>query len=176
MQNFLGYIMSVWCLYKMIISCINIVFKRVGKIDSVSRGIEITLKYVFFLPPDAIDVPFWSQVVSFCLVSIVGFTSFRGFLIQITKTFQALSSSLSSGLVILLLAEVMGMYFLSTVVMMRMSIPPQYRQIITQVFGDIEFHFYHSWSDVIFFVSSMVTLVLLIATRDQRPPADKLKY
>lgn len=61
----------------------------------------------------------------------------------------------------------LGMYFLSAVLLMRMSVPLEYREIITQVLGGLEFHFYHSWSDVIFFVSSISTLGLFFLMRLQ---------
>jgi hypothetical protein len=163
--NFVGHINTIYLLIKLFICVRNITFLLSSKVDTVSNIIQKTIQWCFFLPPDAVNVALWSQVISFLLISITAFTSFRGFLIQITKTFHAVSNQVSSGVVILLLAEVMGVYFVSAVLMTRMSLPLAYRQIITQVLGDLEFHFYYHFSDVIFLVSSLVTLLLFLFQR-----------
>lgn len=36
-----------------------------------------------------------------------------------------------------------GMYFMSMVVLMRMNMPEEYRAIVTEVLGDLQFNFYH---------------------------------
>ena len=47
--------------------------------------------------------------------------------------FYAVSSSKSSNIIVLVLAQLMGMYFISMVMLMRMNMPLEYRTIITQV-------------------------------------------
>ena len=98
--NVLGHFFSVYCIWKIIISFINIVFNRIGKgkkrhfrikffqkatafltVDPVTKGIELTVHY-FNLQ---FDVQFWSQYVSFLLVGIIVITSIRGLLITLTK-------------------------------------------------------------------------------------------
>lgn len=44
--NVLGYFFSGYCVYKIIISTINIIFNRVGKEDPVTKGIRIAVEYM----------------------------------------------------------------------------------------------------------------------------------
>ncbi|XP_056436278.1 Golgi pH regulator [Gadus chalcogrammus] len=44
--NFLGYFFSIYCVWKIFMATINIVFDRVGKTDPVTRGIEITVNWL----------------------------------------------------------------------------------------------------------------------------------
>ncbi|CAD1476794.1 unnamed protein product, partial [Heterotrigona itama] len=141
--NVLGYFFSVYCTWKIFISTINIVFDRVGKKDPVTRAIEIAVHWIGF----DIDVTFWSQHISFYLVGCIVLTSIRGLLLTLTK----------------------GMYFVSSVLLMRMNMPAEYRIIITQVLGELQFNFYHRWFDVIFLVSALSSIVFLYLAHKQAP-------
>ncbi|XP_034937165.1 Golgi pH regulator [Chelonus insularis] len=163
--NFLGYFFSIYCLWKIFISTINIVFDRVGKKDPVTRGIEIAVHWIGF----NINVTFWSQHISFFLVGCIVVTSIRGLLLTLTKFFYAISSSKSSNVIVLILAQIMGMYFVSSVLLMRMNMPAEYRIIVTQVLGDLQFSFYHRWFDVIFLVSALSSIVFLYLAHKQAP-------
>jgi hypothetical protein len=160
--NLMGYVFSVYCIYKMFMASFNIVFQRVGKTDPISNIIQILIKYFLHVE---IDARFWSQHASFIFVGVIVGTQMRGFLLFIMQLFHAWSSVLTSNAMILLLAELMGMYFLSSVLLMRMSLPIEYRRIVTEVLGDIEFHFYHHWFDVIFIVSATFSIVILFLSR-----------
>lgn len=155
--NFLGYFFSLYCMWKIFICTINIVFDRVGKKDPVTRGIEIAVHWMGF----KIDVIFWSQHVSFFLIGCIVVTSIRGLLLTLTKFFYKISSSKSSNIIVLVMAQIMGMYFVSSVLLMRMNMPSEYRIIITQVLGDLQFNFYHRWFDVIFLVSALTSILTL---------------
>ncbi|XP_038065975.1 Golgi pH regulator-like [Patiria miniata] len=152
--NIMGYVFSMYCLWKIVICTINIIFDRVGKTDPVTKGVEIAVHWLGI----EFDVTFWSQHVSFILVGIIIVTSIRGLLIKLTKFFYTMSSSKSSNVIVLLLAQTMGMYFVSSVLLMRMNMPPQYRMIITEVLGDLQFNFYHRWFDVIFLISALSSI------------------
>ncbi|KAG8226225.1 hypothetical protein J437_LFUL006327 [Ladona fulva] len=164
--NFLGYFFSLYCLWKIFISTINIVFDRVGKKDPVTRGMEIAVDW---LGITWLDVSFWSQHISFFLVGCIVVTSIRGLLLTLTKFFYAISSSKSSNIIVLILAQIMGMYFVSSVLLMRMNMPPEYRIIISQVLGELQFNFYHRWFDVIFLVSALSSIVFLYLAHKQAP-------
>ncbi|KAF2347439.1 Golgi pH regulator conserved domain [Trinorchestia longiramus] len=170
--NFMGYFFSMYCSWKIFISLVNIVFDRVGRKDPVTKGMEIAVHWMGL----DIDVQFWSQHVSFFLVGCIIVTSIRGFILTLTKFFYAVSSSKSSNIIVLVLAQLMGMYFISMVMLMRMNMPLEYRTIITQVLGDLQFHFYHRWFDVIFLVSAVTTIVILYMTHSQLPMPDDLHH
>ncbi|KHJ75942.1 hypothetical protein OESDEN_24439 [Oesophagostomum dentatum] len=163
--NVLGHFFSVYCIWKIFICTVNIVFDRVGKVDPVTKGIEIGVNWIGI----DLDVRFWSQHISFFLVGVIAVTSIRGLLITLTKFFLAISSSKSSNIIVLLLAQIMGMYFVSSVLLMRMNVPHQYRKIITEVLGDLQFNFYHRWFDVIFLISALSSIVFLYLAHKQVP-------
>uniref|UniRef100_A0A2K6QEF2 Abscisic acid G-protein coupled receptor-like domain-containing protein n=1 Tax=Rhinopithecus roxellana TaxID=61622 RepID=A0A2K6QEF2_RHIRO len=163
--NFLGYFFSIYCVWKFFMATINIVFDRVGKMDPVTRVIEITVNYLGI----QCDVKFWSQHISSILVGIIIATSIRGLLINHTKLFYAISSSKSSSVNVLLLAQIMGMYFVSSVLLIRMNMPLEYCTIITEVLGELQFNFCHHWFDVIFLVSTLSSIVFLYLAHKQAP-------
>lgn len=170
--NILGHFFSIYCLWKISIATVNILFDRVGRVDPVTRGIEIAVNYLGF----QFDVRFWSQHISFWLVGIITITSIRGLLITLTKFFYAIASSKSSNIIVLCLAQVMGMYFISCVLLMRMNLPSEYRSIITEVLGDLQFNFYHRWFDVIFLISALSSIAFLYTLHKQSPLEDINKY
>lgn len=169
--NILGHFFSVYCVWKIFMATINIVFDRVGKVDPVTRGIEIAVDYLGI----QFDVMFWSQHISFWLVGIIIVTSIRGLLITLTKFFYAIASSKSSNIIVLCLAQIMGMYFVSCVLLMRMNMPPEYRSIITEVLGDLQFNFYHRWFDVIFLISALSSIGFLYMAHKQSPLETEVK-
>ncbi|KAI8779590.1 hypothetical protein BgiMline_031097 [Biomphalaria glabrata] len=161
--NVMGHFFSLYCVYKIFMATINIIFDRVGKVDPVTKGIEIAVKYFGF----EFDIKFWSQQISFLLVGVIIVTSIRGFLITLTRFFYAIASSKSSNVIVLCLAQIMGMYFVSCVLLMRMNMPQEYRLIITEVLGDLQFNFYHRWFDVIFLVSALSSIGFLYIAHNQ---------
>nr|VZI39312.1 unnamed protein product [Spirometra erinaceieuropaei] len=160
--NFLGYFFCVYCIWKIFVSTINILFNRVGLQDPITRGIDIAVHYFGF----EFNVKFWSQQISFWLVGVIVVTSIRGLLITLTKFFYAIASTKSSNVIVLLIAHIMGTYFLSSVVLLRMNMTAEYRTILTQILGDLQFHFYHRWFDVIFLLSGLCILFIKLHTME----------
>lgn len=171
--NIVGHFFSLYCMYKIFICTVNIIFDRVGKVDPVTRGLSITVNWLGI----QVDVEFWAQHASFILVGVIVITSVRGLLITLTKFFYAIASTKSSSIIVLCLAETMGMYFVSSVLLMRMNMPEDYREIITVVLGDLEFSFYHRWFDVIFLVSALTSIGFLYLAHQRSPSVeDNMTY
>ncbi len=59
----------------------------------------------------------------------------------------------------LLVAELLGTYILSTILLLRMSLPEEYRAGITAAVGDIHFNFFHRWFDVIFVLAACTAII-----------------
>ena len=162
-----GYVFSAFCVYKMIMSTINIAFHRDPKQDPVTRGFQVF--FMLFGAPDAIDASFWAQVLSFLLIGILAFSQFRGFLLAVGKLFHHVSATFSSNVVALLLGELMGTYFTASFLLMRSNLPESNRQAVNVVLGNfVHFEFYHRSFDRIFLVSALCSLGLLYVVERSR--------
>jgi len=155
-KNFLGHFMAVYCVWKIFISIVNLVFRRDRKQDPISQAFDIVFKFVDL----DIDVDFWSQQLSFCMIGVLCATQIRGMLTRCMDVlhFTNLKGIFSSHVISLILIEVMGAYFVAYILLMRMNLPAEYRAIVTKVLGDLEFNFYYRWFDFIFLFSSLFTI------------------
>ncbi|KAF9165871.1 Golgi pH regulator B [Mortierella sp. AD010] len=118
---------------------INTLFNRTGSTDPITALISKVVSYTNM----TIDVRFWSQQLSFFFVGLMIVLSIRGLLQELSKFFKAFSRHISSSNIILFLAHIMGLYFLSSILTMRQNLPLEYR------------------FDVIFLVSGIVSMVFL---------------
>ena len=158
--DMLGYILSVYCVYKIVMSSANIIFDRRPQDDPISIGLRLaTQKFHFDIDPE-----FWGQTISLVFIGIMIAASIRGFLHRLMQWFYTYSSSNTSELIVLLLAMIMGTYFVSSVLLIRMNLPLTYRAIVSEVIGEIEFSFYHRWFDFIFLIASLSTLLYLFVS------------
>ncbi|GJP86028.1 hypothetical protein CLOP_g16097 [Closterium sp. NIES-67] len=175
-KNIFGYIGSAYCIAKMYTSTRTIITKEVGMGDPVTRALGFILKFFHI----SLNVPLvsqllfrecmaWhtcSQYVSLVFIGVLVTVSIRGFLTNLTKFLSAVSGGASgaSSNAVLFLAEIMGTYFVSSILLIRNSLALQYRLLITEVLGgDIQFNFFYRWFDAIFVASSVITIAVFAA-------------
>ncbi|KAI8384486.1 Abscisic acid G-protein coupled receptor-domain-containing protein [Radiomyces spectabilis] len=154
---------AVYCVYKLIATTLNVVFRRVGSTDPITNMLSLMISHFGDSDKIVIDTTFWSQQLSFWFAGIIVFGSIRGFLTILNKILLMFSQRVSFSIIHLLLlaAHMMGMYFLSSVLMMQTSLPPEYRYLMSSSLGRIKFDFFRRWSDIIFVIASFVTMAIL---------------
>lgn len=88
--NLFGYLLSFYCVYRLFMAIINILFVRrsQGSADPVTRWIGLAVHYV----NSDFDVAFWSQQISFILVGSIIVGSVRNFLLQLMKVIKIYAS------------------------------------------------------------------------------------
>ncbi|KAI7834488.1 Abscisic acid G-protein coupled receptor-domain-containing protein [Kickxella alabastrina] len=164
-RNVLGYFFAMFCVSKIAMTLGGILLNRVGHSDPVTSALTLAATHV---SPD-FDMAFWSQQLSFALVGIMVIGSIRGLLIQFAKLFNMpFSSMIKPANIVMFLAQIMGMYFVSCVLMMRMSLPPKYRPMISAVLQTTGFYFYKRWFDIIFLVSVVASALLVFLSHQEQ--------
>jgi golgi pH regulator len=169
MLNILGHVLFIYCIFKTLSATINIVFSRDRTVDPVTQSI-MRLCYWLNIQLSHSKIEFWTQHLSFILVGFVVFSNVRTFLTTISKIFSSLAAgAVSADLLGLVLAWVMGMYFLSQILLMRMQIPEKYRGIVSSL--PVNFQFFYKLFDSIYLCAiamTMLTLWILKKVKSQR--------
>ena len=169
--NVLGHFLCIYCVFKALNAAVNIVLSRDRTSDPVTIAL-MRMSYVTGIVLDEGAIQFWTQHLSFVLIGIVVFSNVRTFLITLSKVFSFWAAgTVSSDLLGLCLGWIMGMYFISQVMLLRTQIPEQYRGIVTETMGHVNFAFYDRFFDKMFLLSatcSIVVLSVLRATKKSR--------
>jgi hypothetical protein len=163
-MNVLGYPLAVYCVYKVLMTAVNIAFSRVATVDPVSRTIGLLLLLIHV----EVDVAVLAQYISFILVGVIAVASIRGLLKNLVVVFHMVSSRVTSKNIALLATHAMGMYFLALVILMRMNMPEVYRRTVTVVLGRMQFDYFHRWFDFIFLPATLVTLFAIFVQSARR--------
>ncbi|KAG2236956.1 hypothetical protein INT48_002025 [Thamnidium elegans] len=158
--SLIDFIFAIYCVYKLIVTTINVLLQRSGSTDPITKMLSLMMAHLDRNNMDfKIDVSFWSQQLSFWFAGMIVFGSVRGFLKLLTRLLRVfmLKVTFSTSNILLFVAHMMGMYFLSSVLMMQMSLPAEYRYLISSSLHSVEFDFFRRWSDIIFVGSSVAS-------------------
>ena len=104
----------------------SVVLQRQSSMDPITRTLSMIISH---FDGYNIDPTFWSQQLSFWFAGIIVFSSVRSFLKLLSKLLEIflLKITFSTNNILLLIAQVMGMYFLSSVLMIQLNLPLEYK-------------------------------------------------
>lgn len=66
---------------------------------------------------------------------------------------------------VLVAAQLLGMYVVSTILMLRLSLPVHNRPLITELLPGIEFDFFERWFDGLYVCSALTSILFIYAKR-----------
>mmetsp|Transcript_10200 Transcript_10200/g.14753 ORF Transcript_10200/g.14753 Transcript_10200/m.14753 type:complete len:291 (-) Transcript_10200:37-909(-) len=165
MASIFGYALLIGCVVRVYMAINNIISSGSARRSNPSEQIH---KIITTLGIDA-DVQVVSQYITFLFTSTLLSVNIRAALRRITLVFSLVStnSTLSSSAAIFL-AQLLGAYFLSTIVIIRSLLPLGYRSMIAEALGDLGYQFYLRWFDYLFISSAAVgTIILFLQARRQ---------
>ena len=165
-NNLLGLFFAGYGTYKVIFALASILYRRLpSKLEPMLFRV-VAYAPVLERWLGAVDVSFWSQAISLTLVGVMSFSSVRGFLIHANRLGLRLEvlhldgrydlaaaevvpqrryerappspeAPLVAELLGCLIASIMGYYFLSSVLLVRTSLPQRYRAGISEAVGQL---------------------------------------
>jgi len=156
--NILGWCCSAICVYKIVVSSVNLLLRRGGASneDPATRLLNILLIHLRM----PVDVSYWVPVLSLLFVGYLTFANTRQFIQRLLAIFRLMSTSVTSNSLALLLSEVMAMYFAACVLLTLRFVPRRDRSELLAMLGDVDLAFVHLHFDYVFLVSSLCTLAV----------------
>jgi hypothetical protein len=170
-----GVLMCLTCFWRVVTGVFRLVFHRgqgfVAGTDPVTR--LLTSFVTLPISPEAM-----SQLLSLLFIGALVGASLRNFLRVVFRIFFAVGGGGggTSTMLVLFVSEILGLYFLSSVLLIRNNLPDKYRGFITEAMGassslggsnraaeDADFTFYQNHHEGVFLTSAVLTFVLLRA-------------
>ncbi|KAK9831247.1 hypothetical protein WJX74_009318 [Apatococcus lobatus] len=163
LRNLLGYLLSFYCLFRIVTSVRALIFGEDFKSDPASKMVGLLLRG-FSGGHLKINTTLVSQYLTLFFIGFISASSLRGFLKNMQKLFSAVSGANNGAALLLILTELTGLYAISSVLLLRKQLPAQYRTIITDAIGgELEFEFFHRWFNSLFLLSAILTMLLFVS-------------
>jgi hypothetical protein len=163
--TFLGYTFALYCIVKMCVSLYGMIYPK-GPTDP--DLITNVLSFVLIFARSRDEANALAQTISFVMVGVLVFNSFRGLLVALGRIFHQMlgPTSRDSSLVSLLLTEIMGQYLLSSIILLDLNVPFKYRG--GDRFFSQKFEMFRLYFDMFFFLSGIVSFVFIYALDQAR--------
>ncbi|KNC37695.1 hypothetical protein PFLG_02801 [Plasmodium falciparum RAJ116] len=158
----LNSIMFLTVVYKIIMSTLNIIFIRIYIRDPFSKIIE---KICLFFNIKYNIAIIYAPYISLIYISYIVAINMKKFLQQIIQisSFFSFYFKLFSNMWILLISELMGLYFVTNSLLLTSYLPVNYNHVMNFVLGNnYDYNIFHLHSDYVFIISSAFTLIICI--------------
>ncbi|KAJ8690450.1 hypothetical protein PTI98_011877 [Pleurotus ostreatus] len=128
LYNLSGRLFSIYCIIRVISSIVNIISSRstshqTSYPDLITQFLAYLLTHISS-EVNLADVARMSRQISLVLVGVIILSSIRLVLRGVTRALHVSNRSLGASLMLLVLAQLMGIYMLSTIVQLRSTFPP----------------------------------------------------
>ncbi|BFU19497.1 hypothetical protein KM1_141500 [Entamoeba histolytica HM-3:IMSS] len=154
-----GGIMSVYCIYKLMNCIIHVIGLTHSDGSSwITKVLSIITKFIHI----EVDWDSVAQILSFGMVGILVITGIKGLLskaIKIITSCNNLSSERVKGSIVVGTCYFLTIYSLSFIIMSRSNLVASSHSVIYNIFQDIDYNTYTSFSDLIFFFSACFSLL-----------------
>ncbi|EDR28459.1 hypothetical protein, conserved [Entamoeba dispar SAW760] len=154
-----GGIMIIYCIYKLINCIIHIIGLTHSDGSSwITKTLFIITKFIHI----EINWDSIAQILSFGMVGILVITGIKGLLsktIKIIISCNNLSSKRVKGSIIVVICYFLTIYSLSFIIMSRSNLIASSHSVIYNIFQDIDYNTYTSFSDLIFFFSACFSII-----------------
>ncbi|KDD74446.1 hypothetical protein H632_c1307p1, partial [Helicosporidium sp. ATCC 50920] len=145
LENMLGYLLSLYCVYRMGASLRSLLFGDNPGSDPVSKVVGLAL-HALSGGTISVDVQTLSQYVTLSFVGFISITSLRAFLKHMQRFFSV-----------------------ATLLLLRRQLPLRYREAVTRAVGaDVSFDSFHRAFHGTFILSVSLTVLLLRSQIKQR--------
>ncbi|KAI0659540.1 Abscisic acid G-protein coupled receptor-domain-containing protein [Cubamyces menziesii] len=132
--NWGGRLFSLYCVYRIVTSLVNLIIPRSPpatpgesaptNADVISFVLAYLLSHLPFVQVPADKIAVISRQISLGFVGIIILSSIRRVLRGVARLLRVTSRSLGASLMLLTLAQVMGIYLMATLIQLRTSFPP----------------------------------------------------
>ncbi len=158
----IGVTTAIYCLYRLSMAFIKVfIMSRTDtRPDPVTRFLTY-LTYVLNMG-DQIDIVTWSKQLSFLFIGWIIVLSIRSLLLLLQRISRWLFGTISTSTMIVLFAQIMGTYFIASVMLLRQNLPVAQRTVMASLLQGMQFLFYEQWFDMLFIISASVTLVYFV--------------
>ena len=111
------------------------------------------------------DVQLWSKEISFIFVACIITSSIKNFLSEVLKVFRIVDRQEYSKALVLLSAQLVGLYVISSILMLRLNLPQANRLLLTEILNAVEFDFFAKWFDAIYIFAAVASAVFVYTTK-----------
>ena len=162
-KNAAGWVMSAVCAYRLVTGFQHLLLHTATRTDPITRALSfiiVSKSHVEYVDPKVL-----SQYLSLLFIGFLVGNSMRNFVNALFRLFFAVGGGGgTSNMLVLFVTEIQGLYFLSSVLLIRDKLPDRYRGFITEALGDdLEFLFYQNFYDLIFLTSAVLSIILIYA-------------